>query len=148
MASDFAVTRFKHLKKLLLVHGHWCYARLAKMVIYFFYKNVVRLLKFSSLQGLSSGLKGFLFLLSSSLLCLLHSTPVFLGGFVCLFLQAILSFYEATVPVHSLCKFIVCYCLLSNVLHKACGKIWILNIIWKSIIPGGKRIQVLVTFIW
>ncbi|XP_057891085.1 phospholipid-transporting ATPase VB [Melospiza georgiana] len=40
MASDFAIPRFKHLKKLLLVHGHWCYARLAKMVIYFFYKNV------------------------------------------------------------------------------------------------------------
>ncbi|XP_076206227.1 phospholipid-transporting ATPase VB isoform X1 [Aptenodytes patagonicus] len=40
MASDFAISRFKHLKKLLLVHGHWCYARLAKMVIYFFYKNV------------------------------------------------------------------------------------------------------------
>ncbi|NXM86178.1 AT10B ATPase, partial [Oenanthe oenanthe] len=40
MASDFAISRFKHLKKLLLVHGHWCYSRLAKMVIYFFYKNV------------------------------------------------------------------------------------------------------------
>ncbi|KFW02969.1 putative phospholipid-transporting ATPase VB [Eurypyga helias] len=40
MASDFAISRFKHLKKLLLVHGHWCYVRLAKMVIYFFYKNV------------------------------------------------------------------------------------------------------------
>ncbi|OXB57983.1 hypothetical protein ASZ78_000860, partial [Callipepla squamata] len=40
MASDFAISRFKHLKKLLLVHGHWCYARMAKMVIYFFYKNV------------------------------------------------------------------------------------------------------------
>ncbi|XP_053318224.1 phospholipid-transporting ATPase VB [Spea bombifrons] len=40
MSSDFAISRFKHLKKLLLVHGHWCYSRLAKMVIYFFYKNV------------------------------------------------------------------------------------------------------------
>ncbi|XP_077183332.1 phospholipid-transporting ATPase VB isoform X3 [Paroedura picta] len=40
MASDFAISRFKHLKKLVLVHGHWCYSRLAKMVIYFFYKNV------------------------------------------------------------------------------------------------------------
>ncbi|XP_043925463.1 phospholipid-transporting ATPase VB isoform X1 [Protopterus annectens] len=40
MASDFAVSKFKHLKKLLLVHGHWCYSRLANMVIYFFYKNV------------------------------------------------------------------------------------------------------------
>ncbi|CAI5651883.1 unnamed protein product [Oreochromis niloticus] len=40
MASDFAISRFKHLKKLLLVHGHWCYTRLANMIIYFFYKNV------------------------------------------------------------------------------------------------------------
>lgn len=39
MASDFAISRFKHLKKLLLVHGHWCYSRLANMIIYFFYKN-------------------------------------------------------------------------------------------------------------
>ncbi|XP_040904445.1 phospholipid-transporting ATPase VB isoform X2 [Toxotes jaculatrix] len=40
MASDFAISRFKHLKKLLLVHGHWCHMRLANMIIYFFYKNV------------------------------------------------------------------------------------------------------------
>ncbi|XP_061582226.1 phospholipid-transporting ATPase VB [Cololabis saira] len=40
MASDFAISHFKHLKKLLLVHGHWCHTRLAKMIIYFFYKNV------------------------------------------------------------------------------------------------------------
>lgn len=39
MASDFAISRFKHLKKLLLVHGHWCHSRLATMIIYFFYKN-------------------------------------------------------------------------------------------------------------
>ncbi|XP_054890607.1 phospholipid-transporting ATPase VB [Poeciliopsis prolifica] len=40
MASDFAISRFKHLRKLILVHGHWCYTRLANMIIYFFYKNV------------------------------------------------------------------------------------------------------------
>uniref|UniRef100_A0A8C0JQ61 Phospholipid-transporting ATPase n=1 Tax=Canis lupus dingo TaxID=286419 RepID=A0A8C0JQ61_CANLU len=40
MASDFAISQFKHLGKLLLVHGHWCYARLANMILYFFYKNV------------------------------------------------------------------------------------------------------------
>ncbi|XP_062457551.1 phospholipid-transporting ATPase VA isoform X2 [Rhea pennata] len=39
MASDFAIPRFRHLEKLLLVHGHWCYSRLANMVLYFFYKN-------------------------------------------------------------------------------------------------------------
>ncbi|XP_004587525.2 phospholipid-transporting ATPase VB [Ochotona princeps] len=40
MSSDFAISRFRYLKKLLLVHGHWCYSRLARMVVYYFYKNV------------------------------------------------------------------------------------------------------------
>ena len=41
LASDFNMARFQFLKKLLLVHGHWCYSRLANMMLYFFYKNVV-----------------------------------------------------------------------------------------------------------
>ncbi|XP_066478678.1 phospholipid-transporting ATPase VA [Tiliqua scincoides] len=41
MASDFAIPKFQHLEKLLLVHGHWCYSRLANMVLYFFYKNAM-----------------------------------------------------------------------------------------------------------
>ncbi|XP_043294275.1 phospholipid-transporting ATPase VD isoform X1 [Cervus canadensis] len=40
MASDFAVSQFRHLSKLLFVHGHWCYTRLSNMILYFFYKNV------------------------------------------------------------------------------------------------------------
>ncbi|XP_023379650.1 probable phospholipid-transporting ATPase VA, partial [Pteropus vampyrus] len=41
MASDFAVPRFRFLQRLLVVHGHWCYSRLANMVLYFFYKNTM-----------------------------------------------------------------------------------------------------------
>uniref|UniRef100_A0A452VP32 Phospholipid-transporting ATPase n=1 Tax=Ursus maritimus TaxID=29073 RepID=A0A452VP32_URSMA len=41
MASDFAVPRFRYLERLLIVHGHWCYSRLANMVLYFFYKNTM-----------------------------------------------------------------------------------------------------------
>ncbi|KAM6912187.1 phospholipid-transporting ATPase VD [Xenentodon cancila] len=41
MASDFAISRFQHLRKLMLVHGHWCYHRLANMILYFIYKNVM-----------------------------------------------------------------------------------------------------------
>ncbi|XP_048109055.1 phospholipid-transporting ATPase VA [Alosa alosa] len=41
MASDFAMPRFQYLQKLLLVHGHWCYSRLANMILYFFYKNAM-----------------------------------------------------------------------------------------------------------
>merc|ERR1719189_2289435 len=39
MASDFSVTRFKFIERLLLVHGHWNYDRAAKMVLHFFFKN-------------------------------------------------------------------------------------------------------------
>lgn len=41
MASDFSMPRFKYLHKFLLVHGHWSYDRLARMILYFFYKNAV-----------------------------------------------------------------------------------------------------------
>eukprot|EP00271_Cylindrocystis_brebissonii_P001063 TRINITY_DN11308_c0_g1_i1.p1 TRINITY_DN11308_c0_g1~~TRINITY_DN11308_c0_g1_i1.p1 ORF type:complete len:1226 (-),score=383.78 TRINITY_DN11308_c0_g1_i1:67-3744(-) len=41
MASDFAIAQFRFLERLLLVHGHWCYKRIANMITYFFYKNLV-----------------------------------------------------------------------------------------------------------
>ncbi|XVF60291.1 hypothetical protein PTKIN_Ptkin08bG0033600 [Pterospermum kingtungense] len=40
MASDFAIAQFRFLERLLLVHGHWCYRRIAMMICYFFYKNI------------------------------------------------------------------------------------------------------------
>ncbi|VDM29207.1 unnamed protein product [Toxocara canis] len=43
MAADFAIARFRYLRKLLLVHGHWCYDRLARGFLYFLYKNAVHL---------------------------------------------------------------------------------------------------------
>ncbi len=36
--SDYAIARFKFLGKLLLVHGHFYYIRIATLVQYFFYK--------------------------------------------------------------------------------------------------------------
>ncbi|KAI5069580.1 hypothetical protein GOP47_0015881 [Adiantum capillus-veneris] len=41
MASDFSIAQFCFLERLLIVHGHWCYKRIATMVCYFFYKNIV-----------------------------------------------------------------------------------------------------------
>ncbi|RLN53468.1 hypothetical protein BBJ29_005045 [Phytophthora kernoviae] len=40
-ASDFAVAQFRFLKRLLLVHGHWNYRRMAKLALYVVYKNVL-----------------------------------------------------------------------------------------------------------
>ncbi|XP_021935483.1 probable phospholipid-transporting ATPase IF isoform X4 [Zootermopsis nevadensis] len=40
-SSDFAFARFKFLRRILFVHGHWYYIRVATLVQYFFYKNIV-----------------------------------------------------------------------------------------------------------
>ena len=39
-SADFSVSEFKHLKRLLLLHGRWNYRRSSKLVIYSFYKNM------------------------------------------------------------------------------------------------------------
>ncbi|KAL6902032.1 hypothetical protein ACP4OV_004908 [Aristida adscensionis] len=41
MAADFAMGQFRFLKRLLLVHGHWNYQRIAYMILYNFYRNAV-----------------------------------------------------------------------------------------------------------
>jgi len=41
MSSDYVISQFKFLKKLLLVHGRWSYLRIANCVLNFFFKNMV-----------------------------------------------------------------------------------------------------------
>uniref|UniRef100_A0A7S1PJ75 Phospholipid-transporting ATPase n=1 Tax=Percolomonas cosmopolitus TaxID=63605 RepID=A0A7S1PJ75_9EUKA len=40
-SADVSIGRFRFLKRLLLVHGRWSYRRVAKLVLYSFYKNIV-----------------------------------------------------------------------------------------------------------
>lgn len=40
-ASDYALPEFRMLWRLLLVHGRWNYVRIAEMILYFFYKNML-----------------------------------------------------------------------------------------------------------
>lgn len=40
MASDFAFAQFRYLERLILLHGRYNYKRIARMVTYFFFKNV------------------------------------------------------------------------------------------------------------
>ena len=48
MASDFSIAQFRFLERLLVVHGHWCYKRIAQMVnsfevtLFLFYTNVCK----------------------------------------------------------------------------------------------------------
>ncbi|KAG7160852.1 phospholipid-transporting ATPase IF-like 3 [Homarus americanus] len=39
--ADFGISRFQFLQKVLLVHGHWSYVRVAVFIQFSFYKNVV-----------------------------------------------------------------------------------------------------------
>ena len=58
-SADFAITRFHHIQRLLLVHGHWYYTRQSFLVQYSFYKNVALFLCqlffafFSNFSGVS-----------------------------------------------------------------------------------------------
>eukprot|EP01147_Barroeca_monosierra_P001442 gene1442-4602_t len=44
--SDYSIGRFRFLARLLLVHGHFSYWRMAYTVQYFFYKNLIYILPF------------------------------------------------------------------------------------------------------
>ena len=39
--SDYAIAEFRGLPRLLFVHGAWNSIRVARMVSFFFYKNIV-----------------------------------------------------------------------------------------------------------
>jgi len=41
MAADYAIAQFRFLVPLLLVHGHWSYRRMAVLLLYSFYKNII-----------------------------------------------------------------------------------------------------------
>jgi magnesium-transporting ATPase (P-type) len=41
MAADYAIAQFRFLVPLLLVHGHWSYRRMAILLLYSFYKNII-----------------------------------------------------------------------------------------------------------
>eukprot|EP00736_Rhodelphis_marinus_P009053 Rmarinus@m.19911 len=41
LASDYAIGQFRFLQRLVLCHGRWSYKRIAKLILYSFYKNIV-----------------------------------------------------------------------------------------------------------
>ena len=43
-ASDFSIAQFRFLVRLLLVHGSWAYKRVAKFILFYFYKNMANVL--------------------------------------------------------------------------------------------------------
>uniref|UniRef100_A0A8B9TLK3 Phospholipid-transporting ATPase n=1 Tax=Anas platyrhynchos TaxID=8839 RepID=A0A8B9TLK3_ANAPL len=60
-SSDYSIAQFKYLKNLLLVHGAWNYNRVAKCILYCFYKNIVLYIIEVILQSgllLSTGFSG------------------------------------------------------------------------------------------
>uniref|UniRef100_A0A8C2ZZ28 Phospholipid-transporting ATPase n=1 Tax=Cyclopterus lumpus TaxID=8103 RepID=A0A8C2ZZ28_CYCLU len=61
-SSDYSIAQFKYLKNLLLVHGAWNYNRVAKCILYCFYKNIwctENMLKYPELYKTSQNAMGF-----------------------------------------------------------------------------------------
>mmetsp|Transcript_138627 Transcript_138627/g.252351 ORF Transcript_138627/g.252351 Transcript_138627/m.252351 type:complete len:1134 (-) Transcript_138627:169-3570(-) len=54
---DYGISQFRFLQNLLMVHGRWCYRRVAILVNYTFYKNVVVVLP-QYFLGFHSGFSG------------------------------------------------------------------------------------------
>merc|ERR1719440_1507131 len=54
---DYGIAQFRFLRYLLLLHGRWCYRRLAILVNYTFYKNIVVVMPQYYL-GMISGFSG------------------------------------------------------------------------------------------
>ncbi|POW20980.1 hypothetical protein PSHT_02928 [Puccinia striiformis] len=58
MSADYALGQFRFLTKLLLVHGRWCYIRIADMHANFFFKNIIWTLVYFVFTSLPVGLMG------------------------------------------------------------------------------------------
>jgi len=39
--SDYSISEFKFLKRLLFIHGRWGYRRISLFICYYFYKNII-----------------------------------------------------------------------------------------------------------
>ena len=104
LASDFNMGRFKFLKKLLLVHGHWCYSRLANMMLYFFYKNVV-----SNNNNVKLHLHVHVVAILNSTIAL-RSTEFTCTCFVVNFFYIIIPLIYVHVHTCTLCFFCVIHC--------------------------------------
>lgn len=59
-AADYAIGDFKGLSRLILFHGRLSYLRIAELILYFFYKNVVFTLP-QFFFAFSNGLSGMSF---------------------------------------------------------------------------------------
>jgi phospholipid-translocating P-type ATPase (flippase) len=82
-SADFAISQFRFLKRLLLIHGRWDYRRVAKCINYSLYKNVVMtitLFMYNFLTGFSGTLiyEGWMY---SGYACFLFAGPVAIGVF-------------------------------------------------------------------
>ena len=40
-SADYAISEFKFLLRLLIMHGRWGYRRVSLMICYYFYKNII-----------------------------------------------------------------------------------------------------------
>uniref|UniRef100_A0ABD2X6E1 Phospholipid-transporting ATPase n=1 Tax=Trichogramma kaykai TaxID=54128 RepID=A0ABD2X6E1_9HYME len=82
MSADFAIHKFQHLERALLVHGHWYYLRIAQLAQYFFYKNLVFItpqLFFAAYNGFSGqALYDSIFLMGFNMV--FSSAPILVFG--------------------------------------------------------------------
>ncbi len=86
-SADFALAKFKFLKRIILVHGYLYYTRIAYLVNYFFYK----VYKYKLTLKLANNLIFFCFCFKES--CIRYMS-ILLRVFQCIFSTSKLSGYK------------------------------------------------------
>jgi phospholipid-translocating ATPase len=82
--SDYGISQFRFLQNLILVHGRWCYRRLAILAAYMFYKNIVVCMPqyFLGMVSCFSGQKLYHDLMYQMYNAVHSMLPIFLFGIV------------------------------------------------------------------
>ena len=97
MSSDFSIPSFRHIAKLLIVHGRWCANRSAMLILLTFYKNfIIAMMQvfygiFNGFSALPSVDSGF-----NSMYNFVLTIPQLF--FICVFEEDITAKYALAVP--------------------------------------------------
>ncbi|PFH34886.1 phospholipid-translocating P-type ATPase, flippase subfamily protein [Besnoitia besnoiti] len=125
--SDFGLTQFRLLLPLLLVHGRYCYRRVATVVLYILYKNILLVfpLIYFGFLCLFSGQRFYPELLSQIYNPVLTAVPITLYGV-----------FERDVDRHASLKFPLLYRLgqMNSLLNPRTYFTWIFRGAWHAAI--------------
>eukprot|EP01048_Picozoa_sp_COSAG05_P007287 COSAG05_NODE_510_length_9123_cov_3.605053_1_plen_720_part_10 len=127
LASDYAIGQFQFLERLLLVHGRWSYKRIARLVMYFFYKNTLYAMTATWLcrHNGYSGMSFFDGMVGSAYMLVTTSVPIFVA-----------ALFERDIDDGTMLRHPQLYAFSQQGIHLSHNNflMWAVNALWNSIV--------------